>query len=851
MNLSPRPLLGRFAIFLLKMLGLLLRRVGARGVQQRLMRRLVRRTGMFDAEWYLQQYPDVAASGMKPLKHFVWFGDVEGRSPRRLFEPSHYRAHVSPRCPKLVNSLLHYAWVGRYVGASTSPWFDAGFYLHQYRDVKYAKVDPLRHFLLYGWKEGRQPIADFDRLSFLRAHPDHDPDALAAGRSAADAPQSSAPSADEWQRVQPLSSSGALVDVIVPVYKGYEETLRCIHSVLRYPQKTPFELIVIHDDGPEPVLADALRGLAARGLFTLLENAGNQGFVRSVNRGMRLHPARDVVLLNADAEPFNDWLDRLRQAAHSAERVASVTPLSNNATICSYPAANRDNPGKLELEGDVLDALAAQVNPGLVVQAPTGVGFCMYIRRAALDALGHFDEQAFGQGYGEENDFCQRAAGAGWQNLIAADTYVWHWGSTSFGGTRHARVHAAMQVLSTRYPRYHTEVTAFIRRDPLAEARQRLDQARLRRAGTGNNVLIVTHGRGGGTEKFVRDEINALRAAGRGVFELRSMTPSARAVLGAPGMSALPNLQGIDSTDTQAFAGLLADYGIREVRVHQLVDYPESAARALREAIAAVRDAVLLTMIVHDYYPVCPRINLVDETGVYCGEPREGHCNRCLTRAPRINFASDILRWRTSMRQLYELADAVVVPDDDVRLRLANYFPGARFEVVPHEVARLAPPPRVHPVRADGIVHVVAVGAIGNIKGYDVLVACAREARARQLPIRFTVMGFSRDDHALAALGVRVTGRYEEQDAVDLLTQLDPAVVWLPSVWPETYSYTLSIALAAGLPVAAFDMGAIASRLRSSGHPAVLMPTQWARAPHRINDRFVALAAAGAASNAP
>jgi len=849
MNLSPRPLLGRFVLFLLKMLGLLLRRIGAGGAYLRLMRRLVRRTGMFDAEWYLQQYPDVAASGMKPLKHFVWFGDVEGRSPRRLFEPAHYRAHVSPKCPKMVNSLLHYAWVGRHVGASTGPWFDAGFYLHQYRDVKYAKVDPLRHFLLYGWKEGRQPIADFDRLSFLRAHPDHDPDALAAGRTAADVPQTSAPSAEEWQQVSARSSVGALVDVIVPVYKGYEETLRCIHSVLRYPQQTPFELVVIHDDGPEPALAGALRELAARGLFTLLENAGNQGFVRSVNRGMRLHPARDVLLLNSDAEPFNDWLDRLRAAACAGDRVASVTPLSNNATLCSYPAANRDNPGKLETDGATLDALAAQVNRGATVAAPTGVGFCMYIRRAALDAVGAFDEQAFGQGYGEENDFCQRAVAAGWQNLIATDTYVWHWGSTSFGGSRHARVHAAMQVLSARYPRYHAEVTAFIKRDPLAGARQRLDQARLRRAGTGNNVLIVTHGRGGGTERFVRDEISALRTAGRGVFELRSMTPSARAILSAPGLSALPNLPGVDTTSAHDFSTLLADYDIREVRVHQLVDYPEAAARALRDAVAGVRDAVTLTMIVHDYYPVCPRINLVDETGVYCGEPREGSCNRCLTRSPRISFASDIVRWRIAMRQLYELADAVVVPDDDVAERLAKYFPAARFEVVPHEVARPAPPARTGRLHADGEVHVVAIGAIGNIKGYDVLVACAREARARQLPIRFTVMGFSRDDHALAALGVRVTGRYEEQDAVALLTQLEPAIVWLPSVWPETYSYTLSIALAAGLPVAAFDMGAIASRLRRSGHPAVLMPTQWTRAPHRINDRFVALAEA--AANAP
>ena len=65
--------------------------------------------------------------------------------------------------------------------------------------------------------------------------------------------------------------------------------------------------------------------------------------------------------------------------------------------------------------------------------------------------------------------------------------------------------------------------------------------------------------------------------------------------------------------------------------------------------------------------------------------------------------------------------------------------------------------------------------------------------------------------------------------------------VKLPSVWPETYSYTLSIALQAGLPVAAFDIGAIARRIRafepSDGH--CLYNLELAKMPDRLNERFV------------
>ena len=120
--------------------------------------------------------------------------------------------------------------------------------------------------------------------------------------------------------------------------------------MLALPQKTPFELVVVYDAGPDEQLQQDLAALAARGLFTYLVNEKNLGFVRSVNRGMRLHAERDVVLLNADAEPFNEWLDRRVAAAYRGDRVASVTPLSNNATVCRYPRFNHDNPAIMEID---------------------------------------------------------------------------------------------------------------------------------------------------------------------------------------------------------------------------------------------------------------------------------------------------------------------------------------------------------------------------------------------------------------------------------------------------------------------------------------------------------------------
>lgn len=214
----------------------------------------------------------------------------------------------------------------------------------------------------------------------------------------------SAPTDEEWNAVSALPTEGAQVDVIVPVYNGYEATLRCLHSVLNSRNETPFELIVINDASTDTALSAKLYELAGKEWFTLLENEENKGFVATVNRGMRLHPERDALLLNADTQVSGNWLDRLRAHAQKGTRVGSVTPLSNNAGICSYPAFLQNN-----APVENADALAAKSNAGMSCELPTAVGFCMYIPRACLQETGYFDEETFGRGYGEENDFCLRA----------------------------------------------------------------------------------------------------------------------------------------------------------------------------------------------------------------------------------------------------------------------------------------------------------------------------------------------------------------------------------------------------------------------------------------------------------
>jgi GT2 family glycosyltransferase len=270
-----------------------------------------------------------------------------------------------------------------------------------------------------------------------------------------------------------------LIDVIIPVYKGLLQTRRCIDSVLRSAQATPFEVVAIDDASPDPEISRHLREMAEQGRITLLRNESNLGFVHSVNRGMALHPERDVVLLNSDTEVANDWLDRLRRCACGQPDVGTVTPFSNSATICSYPFEGwtKGVPGTLGLAA--LDRLFATANAGRTVELPTAVGFCMYIRRACLDRVGLFDADRFGRGYGEENDFCMRAAGAGWRNVLAGDVFVYHEGAVSFAEERPALTENAGKALADLHPDYVRKVREFVMRDPASALRAAVDGARI------------------------------------------------------------------------------------------------------------------------------------------------------------------------------------------------------------------------------------------------------------------------------------------------------------------------------------------------------------------------------------
>ncbi|MDO4724122.1 MAG: methyltransferase domain-containing protein, partial [Comamonadaceae bacterium] len=630
----------------------------------------------------------------------------------------------------------------------------------------------------------------------------------------------------------PLSET---VDIVVPVYRGLADTRLCVESVLASPVRAPYRLIVINDCSPEPEVTEWLRQkAAAEPRITLLENERNLGFVGTVNRGMQASQSHDVLLLNSDTEVANDWLDRLRRTAYAAASVGTVTPFSSNATICSYPvfcAANPLPPGQSTAS---LDQLFAQANAGAHVDVPTGVGFCMYIRRDCLQDVGLFDEEHFGKGYGEENDFCQRAIAKGWRNLHALDTYVLHTGGVSFGESKSPREQAAMHTLRQLHPSYELQVHEFLARDPARPARLAVDWLRHTDAGRKPIVLAVQHQRGGGTERHVLELAQhlaeqavflSLRPAGaqRVQLQLIECAPAAQAGADANAASSAAQPQARLSEQWS----LLFDLGaqrdellqwlkalpVAHIHYHHLLGH-ERLVWELPQLLGLEYD-----FTVHDFYSFCTNISMTGRSGRYEVDA-QGECCGGQHPAPIPAVEQNIASWRLRNRLLLEGARQVLAPSLDAAARIQRFAPQARVRLAPHTdlQASALPQPAPQPLPAQRPLRIAVIGALSVIKGADVLEAVARLAKQQGAALEFHLIGFAyRHLQTAPASALQVHGQYDEQDLPAILQRLAPDLVWLPAQWPETYSYTLSAALQQGLPVAVPDLGAFAERV--AGRP--------------------------------
>ncbi len=633
----------------------------------------------------------------------------------------------------------------------------------------------------------------------------------------------------------------AAIDIVIPVYRGAADFTACLASIRRS-LPAGARVVAVDDASPDPALRAALVEAAQQGVI-VLRHAHNRGFPAAANTGLRHAAGRDVVLLNPDTLVPRHWLKHLAEAAYSAPDIGSVTPMTNDGTIVSYPTPGETSPPPDLAETDRLHKLARTANAGRVENLPTAVGFCMFIRHDCLAAIGLLREDVFAQGYGEENDWCCRAAALGWRHVADTASFITHSGGRSFGGMKAALLDRNLAILNRLHPGYAEDVADFMARDPLAGARRRIDALRWRQGARPKGaVILVSHDLGGGVARHIAERATALRAQGLRPILLAPAGPWPPADEAAPRLAVLsdgpetpfPNLRFDPATDLPALAALLRADKPAWVELHHMVGHDPHITR-LATALGIPYDLVL-----HDYALICPRITLCGTTRMYCGEPVDSRdCDACVAdNGDRLHTKMTVAALRAGSAALVAGARQVIAPTQDAAARLLRYVAPRRMEVRGWEPAPGALPAR--PRRLAGQPVTVAIlGAIGEEKGLSVLLACARDAARRDLALRFVIVGHSSDDTRLLDTGrIHITGEYEQDEAETLLRAQNAQLGFLPSVWPETWCYTLSSLWAAGLWPVAFELGAQAERISRCGC-GTLLPLGFPAA--RINDLMLEL----------
>lgn len=340
-------------------------------------------------------------------------------------------------------------------------------------------------------------------------------------------------------------------------------------------------------------------------------------------------------------------------------------------------------------------------------------------------------------------------------------------------------------------------------------------------------VLVFHHGRGGGSSHFLNLFEQDIENTGRNVLR-------ARTILKAPTLAVI----GDRTFDLASRRDLLIDFArqrrVTRLVVNHLIDRPLEMMLWVRDL--GGRLGVPYDVVLHDYFMLCPRIDLVTGEGAFCDAAPPETCVRCVVDHGAEVREFDPLSWRRDHLAFLEGAERIVVPSEDVAARMRRYL--ARPVAVWEPESDAGYPPEQTPrVRETEPLRIVTLGSLNVSKGLRVVQALAEAAGQAGAPLRLSVLGAASES---LPQNVTVSGAFLSEDLGRLLVEAAPHAVLLPAIWPETWSFVLTAALKHGLPVIAFDIGAPAARLRRLGRGHVL-PTALAADTDRLLAALVEL----------
>lgn len=349
----------------------------------------------------------------------------------------------------------------------------------------------------------------------------------------------------------------------------------------------------------------------------------------------------------------------------------------------------------------------------------------------------------------------------------------------------------------------------FARYKLLIESKEQLNKITAR-SGEKTAVMVLNHNIGGGADFFIKRKLSESDEQYSLVitysFPRNSFLLTINSEHDSGKTFELYNFSDIDI--------LFKFFSIKKLVINELVTY--NFIYEVMDYTSSLKNRYRIPLIIYinDYFCICPSYNLVKKDYFFCGICDEISLS-CIEDNPdisRLYRSIDLGKWRDNWNRLLKTADMIVCFSESSREVLLKVFPGlsSLIRIEPHSVTDIRKADVTKNVNYDLIIGIP--GTITGIKGSLIIKDMISFIEARSLNIRVVIIGTI--DIKIRSRALFVTGRYKTGNFVNLVENNNIDILFIPSVCPETFSFTTEESIRMGVPVAVFNIGAPAERVK-------------------------------------
>lgn len=598
------------------------------------------------------------------------------------------------------------------------------------------------------------------------------------------------------------------IDIIIPIYNGFDYLNNLFNSVVK--TRMNYRLIIINDRSTdERVLPYIQNRFSNNPNAIIINNNENLGFVSSVNKGLSV-AQNHVALVNTDTEMPDLWLERLMAPIILNKNTASTTPYTNSGTICSFPLIAKNNDLFENLSLETIDNVFQKINPSYF-SMPTGVGFCMGMNIDVINKIGVLDAETFSKGYGEENDWCQRAIKCGYKNVMVENLFVYHKHGGSFSSAEKQRlIDVNQKLLLKKHPNYLADVAKFFEIDPNKSIRKFVVFQLLFELAK-KPILIFDHSIGGGASSYIDKKIDTWLEDSFPVILIRYSIYQGQYRIE---FKYKDFKFGFILGNIDFLLELFNSKTLNSIYINELVTYPDLYKTLKLILQLKLSTKAELIFLLHDYFAICPSLNLLNEKSNYCNLQSIEGCDYCLKNNKRLNYSEYISKetWSSNWSAFLQKCDSIIAfSNSSANLLISAYKDLHNITTVPHEVKNF---PKIEKqFKTTKTINIGLLGVLTYHKGKTIIKEILSIVRQKKLNVNIILIGET--DEKITHPNFVQTGKYHVESVPKYIYEYDIDVFLMPSIWPETFSYTTEEIMKMGMPIFAFNLGAPAERVKN------------------------------------